>query len=142
MKEENRLRGKRARASGQRFEAKLRSFLESEGYVIDRWTNNVDLVLGKIVPAKSRFGMRSTGFPDFIAFKPGNVPIGVESKANKYLDSTERKKVKFYLDKGIFPKILVGYKGKKRGEINFEEYVSVENVKEIVRNGGKENGNG
>jgi hypothetical protein len=42
-------RGKLARASGARFELKVRSDLESQGWIMDKWTNNVDLQIGKMV---------------------------------------------------------------------------------------------
>ena len=43
MEEKNRIRGKKAKASGQRFELKVRADLESKGWIVDRWTNNVEL---------------------------------------------------------------------------------------------------
>jgi len=83
----NSLRGKKSRAAGNRFELKVRKDLESKGWIVDKWTNNVELgeimpelkgdgmFCGKLVPAKHKFrGMGipmaiGTGFPDFIAFK-------------------------------------------------------------------------
>ena len=81
--------GKKNRAAGSRFELKVRKDLESKGWIVDKWTNNVDLIFhedseklryidGNLIPAKHKFrGMgipmvMGTGFPDFIAFtKPG-----------------------------------------------------------------------
>ena len=34
--------GKRNRAAGLRFEAKVRAKLEAEGWILDKWTNNID----------------------------------------------------------------------------------------------------
>lgn len=44
MKEKNRIRGKKARESGQRFERKVRKDLESKGWIVDRWSNNVNMM--------------------------------------------------------------------------------------------------
>lgn len=35
-------RGKKSRASGQRFEAKVRQNLEDMGWIVCRWSNNVE----------------------------------------------------------------------------------------------------
>ena len=43
MKRKNRIRGKKARESGQRFERKVRAELESKGWICDRWRNNIEL---------------------------------------------------------------------------------------------------
>ena len=40
--------GKKNRASGARFELKTRKDLEKDGWIIDKWTNNVDLQFGKL----------------------------------------------------------------------------------------------
>ena len=113
--------GKKNRASGQRFELKVRKDLESKGWIVDKWTNNIKD--NKLVPAMSnRFNMRSMGFPDFVAFKNlhlGYKVIAVECKTGKYLDKEEKAKVKWYLDNNIFSKIFVAYEDKK--EIKFRE---------------------
>ena len=146
--------GKKNRAAGQRFEQKVRANLESHGWIVARWTNNVsdypesninlppeEREDRKLIPAKSnRFNMRTTGFPDFIAFKNytcwncvthkfgwcSKIVYGVESKGgdkkHKYLDKKEKEKCKWYLENNIFSKILIAKKGKKRGEIVYEEF--------------------
>ena len=120
--------GKKNRAAGARFELKVRNDLEKEGWVIDKWTNNVDLEEGKLVKAKRKFNPYrkvlgiGTGFPDFIAFRPKGKSyevIGVEVKGNGWLDKSEKEKCRFLLERGIFSKILVAKKGKKRGEIEY-----------------------
>ena len=41
--------GKKNRESGKRFELKVRADLEKQGYIVDRWTNQVELIeLGEI----------------------------------------------------------------------------------------------
>lgn len=90
--EKNKIRGKKARASGAAFEKKVRTDLESKGFTCDRWTNNVEFTIdfkesvegllqivgvpmGKLIPAKAKIRMgkqgpilmnQFTGFPDFI----------------------------------------------------------------------------
>jgi len=124
-------RGKLARAAGARFELKVRADLENDGWILDKWTNNVDLELGKLVKAKRKFNpfikilSIGTGFPDFVAFRQkGNLHevIGVEVKANGWLDKKEKEKCKFLLDKKIFSKILIARKSKERGKIEYVDF--------------------
>ena len=105
---QKKLQGKRNRASGARFELKVRKDLEDKGWVVSKWMNNVliqdlnenvELPNGKIkhlelknfslIPAKHKFrgpGIPmaiGTGFPDFIAFKLGeelSTPWGQHSR--------------------------------------------------------------
>ncbi len=73
------LMGKRSRAAGRRFEAKVRADLEKMGWIVDKWTNTVDYdregKIGKVVPAKRKYNpfkramAIGTGFPDFICFR-------------------------------------------------------------------------
>jgi len=129
------LRGKKNRESGQRFERKVRADLESKGWIVDRWTNNVELnnseEVGKLIPAKSRFGLRTTGFPDFIAYRHihqhskslqlASLIYGVECKSGGYLNKEEKAKCR-WLATNVFSKIFIASKGKKRGEIIYEEF--------------------
>ena len=127
----NSLRGKKNRASGARFELRVRGELEKKGWVIDKWTNNVDLEQKKLIKAKRKFnpflkilGIGS-GFPDFIAFKREGKRyevISVEVKSDGYLTQEEKEKCRFLLDKKIFGKILIAKKGKKRGEIEYVDF--------------------
>ncbi|VVB83153.1 Uncharacterised protein [uncultured archaeon] len=76
---EKSLRGKKSRAAGQRFEAKVRQDLEKIGWVVSKWMNTVDYdrenKTGKVVPAKRKYNpfMKvmtiGTGFPDFVCFR-------------------------------------------------------------------------
>lgn len=124
-------RGKRSRAAGARFELKVRKYMEDGGWVLDKWTNNVDLDAGLLVKAKRKYNpfkkmlIIGTGFPDFIALKPlekNHEVIGIEVKSNGWLDKSEKAKCKWLLEKGIFSKILIGKKGKKRGELVFDDF--------------------
>ena len=49
-------------------------------------------------------------------------PIAVEVKSNGYLKPEEKEKCEWLLENNIFSKILIVKKGKKRGEIIYEEY--------------------
>lgn len=162
-KADKKKQGKRNRAAGQRFELKVRKYLEKEGWIVAKWTNNME-IRGtpnckitdwkenegyRIVPAKHKFNFftkvmsMGTGFPDFIAFRLIKTPttkwmasspdcncigrdvydiIGVECKSGKYLDKAEKLKCAYLLQDNIFSKILVAYKGKKRGEIIYEKF--------------------
>lgn len=90
--------GKKARAIGQRFELAVRKDLEKKGWIVAKWTNNVEFEvctrcdelgnhpknckcdIGKLIPAKRKYNPFNkalsigTGFPDFIALKFINVP--------------------------------------------------------------------
>jgi len=128
---DKRLQGKRNRAAGQRFELKVRKDLEAKGWVVDRWSNNVDLDQDKLVAAKSRFGSRTNGFPDFIAMKPTECLYGIarytiwgiECKSAKYLDKTEKAKCKWLLKNHVFSEIYIVSKGKKRGETVYKKFL-------------------
>ena len=139
--------GKKNRQSGQRFELKVRKDLESKGWIVDKWSNNVVEATSKnpfeweggltIAPAKHKYRgpgipmVMGTGFPDFIAFQHPDYPdyvnnlqevIGVESKSNGFLTKEEKEKCKWYLENNVFSKILIASKGKKRGEIVYKEF--------------------
>jgi hypothetical protein len=128
------LQGKRNRKRGGDFERKVRKDIEDKKWTISRWQNNVEFsplneTEGRLVPAKSnRFSTRTNGFPDFIIYKmcqanPGwfNV-MGVECKSNGYLDKKEKEKCGWLIGKRIFNKIIIAKKGKKRGEIEYDEF--------------------
>jgi len=130
-KKKNSIRGKKSRAAGARFELKVRGNLESGGWIVDKWSNNVDLEEGKLVKAKRKYNPYKkvlgigTGFPDFIAFrsKGKNYEVmGVEVRGSGWLDKSEKEKCKFLLDKKVFSRLLIAKKGKKRGEIEYIDF--------------------
>jgi len=127
--------GKKNRAAGGRFELKVRNNLEKEGWIVDKWTNNIDLEKKELIKAKRKFNPFlkilgiGTGFPDLIAFKPkgnGYEIMGIEVKVNGWLDKDEKEKCKVLLEKKVFGKILIAKRGKKRGETEFIEFKSKE----------------
>lgn len=107
--------GKKSRRDGAKFELKIRADLEAKGLIVDRWSNQVDLELNKLVKAKSnRFNMRTCGFPDFICFQESSSGIyqvwGIEVKSNGKLSKTEKEKCQWLLKNNIFGKIFVASK--------------------------------
>jgi len=88
MKNKNKLRGKKARQSGKVFELRTRKDLESLGWFVAKYMNNIQLpefkvagtknehlIEGKLIPAKNKFRglkipmMLGSGFPDFICHR-------------------------------------------------------------------------
>ena len=142
--EDKKTLGKKSRAAGQRFELKVRKDLEEKGWIVAKWTNNVEFMCTHkehccaiLVKVKNKFlgpgrpMMLGAGFPDFICFrrrKPTNYVdksydlIGVESKMRGILDKQEKEKCKWLLDNHIFSKILIASKGTKRGQIVYKEF--------------------
>ncbi len=92
-------RRRKNKKSGSDFEKRVRKDLEEKGWIVDRWTNNVELgtvkwkkevsdnikipfenatriLKSKIIPARARWNyftkqmiMKNAGFPDFVAFQ-------------------------------------------------------------------------
>lgn len=134
--------GRLSRAAGARFELKVRKDLEDKGWIVDKWTKNVDLekmevfqARRKFIPGKGFMGLGS-GFPDFIAFKQivgrkeddfhAYKVVGVESKMNGTLEKVEKEKCHFLLEQGVFKDILIARKGEKKGSIEYVDFVTGE----------------
>lgn len=132
-KKSNVEKGKNSKAKGVRFELKVRRDLESKGRIIDKWNNNVDLENGELIIAKRKFNPYSnamaigTGFPDFISIKhvydDRYSVIGVEVKMNGILSKIEKEKCVWYLQKKVFSQIWIAKKSKKRGEIEYDDFL-------------------
>lgn len=132
--------GKRAKASGARFELKVRKDLESKNWIVSKWMNNVryDKDYCGLIPAKHKFRGSGipmaigTGFPDFICFKQiigiptGYIIHGVEVKSNGRLKPEEKEKCSWLLKNKIFSKILIAKKIKVGRRVAVE-YKEVEN---------------
>jgi len=131
--------GKKNKAAGKVFEAKVRADLESKGWIVCKWANQVDLEKGKLCPVKPKFNpftksiiYSGTGFPDFVCFKMYLLyplcfeVMGVECKGgkiNKYLDKEEKAKCKWLLDSKIFGTIVIATRGTKRGTIQYDQFL-------------------
>lgn len=127
--------GKRNKASGADFEKRTRADLESKGWIVSKWQNNIKE--GKCVPAKpGRYMMMQTGFPDFMAFRQKLIKINegfeaynidgtyeiifVECKSNGYLKPEEKEKAEWYLKNNYCSKFLVAKKVKEKNRIKIE----------------------
>lgn len=138
-KKENIKKGKISRAKGARFELKVREDLETKGFIVDKWSNNVDLEKEKIVPAKRKYNpfrkalVIGTGFPDFIAIKHLDKGIyrviGVEVKVNGILSKIEKQKCALCLKKKVFSEIWIAKYVKKGRKV----FVKYEDFKERYR---------
>jgi len=134
-KKSNVKKGRKSRAVGGRFELKVRKDLEDKGRVVDKWSNNVDLEKGEIVPAKRKYNpfrkamVIGTGFPDFVSIKhiyEGSYSvIGVEVKINGKLSKEEKEKCAWYLKRKIFSEIWIARAVKKgrRIEIKYDDFL-------------------
>jgi len=137
--------GKRNRKKGGDFEREVRSDLESRGYIVSKWSNNIECIkendinnpgkkiytCTKLIPAKHKFNpfnkafSLGTGFPDFIAYKKsdnGFCIIGCEAKSNGYLDQEEKAKCRWLIKNNIFNKLWIAKKDKDGRGIKYEEF--------------------
>lgn len=136
-------RGKKSRAAGQRFEAKVRQDLEEKGWIVSKWMNTIDYdrdgKIGKLVPAKRKYNpfMKvmtiGTGFPDFVCFKKKSEEdyevIGLEVKSNGYLDQIEKSMCLWLLENKIFSRILIARKPREGKEIEYLDFIEKYNKK-------------
>ena len=123
-------KGRTSRASGARFELKVREDLINKKWIVDKWSNNVDLKTQEVVVAKRKFNpfkkvmTIGTGFPDFIAFQLLDNEkykiIGVECKVNGLLSREEKEKCLVLLNKKIFSEIWIAKKKKVGRKIEVE----------------------
>ncbi|MCH7850316.1 MAG: hypothetical protein IH845_01605 [Nanoarchaeota archaeon] len=137
-------KGAKSKARGGQFELRVRKDLEEKGWIVDKWSNNLDLETKEIRAAKKKFNPFSkamtigTGFPDFVCFeKRGDLykVIGVEVKMNGTLSLLEKNKCKLYLEKQIFNEILIAKKAKKIKKSNrvLIEYISFNEIEARMR---------
>jgi hypothetical protein len=143
MTEEKRRQGRLNKAAGRRFEMSVRKDLESDGWIVCKWANNVEN--NKLIPAKHKFNpftkvmSYGNGFPDFVCFKrirtagvglsydyedkPLYEVIGVESKMGSYLDKNEKVKCLWLINNKVFNYILIASRNKyKRGKILYNRF--------------------
>ena len=110
--------GKKNRAKGGEFEREVRADLVADGYIVDKFNNNIDLWIegevvmgGEFIQSKPYFlrgrgMMMGAGFPDFIAFKKslkgeGHEIILVECKLNGKLEKLEKQKMGWLESEGF-----------------------------------------
>lgn len=93
-------------------------------FITFRWIWKVDLekALGVGMVLESTKSFPINGLEDYCGdFMMWEV-VGVEVKSNGYLDKEEKSKCKWLLDNKVFSRILIAKKGKKRGEIVYDEF--------------------
>lgn len=95
-----------SKRKGSDWEYRVKKYFEDMGYLVSRWSSNVDLKKNKLIPARPRFNpgtksflMNSAGFPDFVVVSP-YFWFFVECKLNGKLSAEEKKKAAFYKDLG------------------------------------------
>ena len=112
--------GKKNKVTGLDTEKRTREDLEAKGWIVDKWTNTIKE--DELVKVKNSWRgrgipmMLGAGFPDFIAFRKiamGHEVIGVECKANGYLEKKERDMCEWLLDHNVFSKILIASRAKE-----------------------------
>ncbi len=125
--------GKKNRAAGLRFEAKVREDLESMGWIVNKWMNTIDAEKNKVVPAKRKYNpyLRAlsigNGFPDFMCFKKSGRKFdvyGLEVKKNGSLTKVEKGMCFWLLENKIFSRILIAkavQKGRKI-EVEYDDF--------------------
>lgn len=140
-KKSNIKKGKKSKTKGGTFELQVRKDLTDKSWIVDKWTNNLDLETKKIIPAKRKFNpfnkvmALGTGFPDFIAFQKSKEKydiIGVEVKTSGTLSREEKEKCKLYLEKEIFREIWIAKKKKEKNKASIE-YINFEDIKKRMR---------
>ncbi len=117
--------GKRNRRIGAEFERAVRRDMNYKGWIIDKFTSNIELENMRIVQAKSnRWNSRSCGFPDFVIFRKLGELFEVrfiECKTNNILSKPEKLKLDFLVKKGF--RTFVAFKeGKNIKYREFFEY--------------------
>jgi hypothetical protein len=102
--------GKKNKIDGAKFELLVRKKLESEGWIVSKWQNNIEweqyasdgfdgkdnsnLRIGKIISAKRKYNPFNkvltigTGFPDFVCFRKADIKVKL---GNVFLDEDEFK---------------------------------------------------
>ena len=122
------VQGKRNRRAGLDFEREVRMQLEEEGWIVNKHSNNIDLINNRFVPAKSnRFGMRQGGFPDFMIIRSASWLKGrphflvkfVECKKGKYLNGEEKDKMQWLTSRGF--ECFVAYDNERK--VEFRKFV-------------------
>jgi len=133
--------GKRNKRMGADFERRVRKDLEEKGWIVAKYSNNVDLEKNKCIPSKpGRFRMMQTGFPDFIAYTNKEeyecetlktigygrklyIIFFIECKVNGTLSKIEKEKAQWYLKNKYCSKFLIAYKTKEKNrvKVNYKE---------------------
>jgi hypothetical protein len=144
--------GKKNRASGAAFELRVRKDLEQKGWIVDKWTNNIEfniehqgnaacvdpdeVIVGKLHPARRKYlgpgrpMVIGTGFPDFICIRVHDLSSPqtyhvqfVECKSNGSLNKIEKQKCRWLIEQGYNVLIAEKTKVKNRIVIVYNDFV-------------------
>ena len=141
MKTKRQIQGKKNRASGARFELKVRKDLESKGWIVAKWSNNVefDSHKEKVSTAGSSMvrSISATNIPGFDSpncgklisakhkFRGIGIPMAMGTGFPDFICFRPVKKVHIMFDKHDFekpfPYIIVGVEVKSNGYLSKEE---------------------
>ena len=127
--------GKLNRASGKRFELKVRADLESEGWIVFRNSNDLKdnkfkQTTGHWNPFTKTIIVSQSGFPDFICIHQGNKDCApnilphvkfFECKTNRQLSPIEKEKCE-WIEKNLYIEVHIASKGEIRGEIIYRRW--------------------
>ncbi len=128
--------GKQNRAKGLAFELKTRKELEKMGFIVNKWSQNVDLKKGIMHPARNKYIPRKglmpgLGFPDFVTLmKTGSTRRNlkyrhnvrwVECKTNNTLSKEEKLKLNWMLEQGY--DCWIAYQDEETKEVKFRKFV-------------------
>lgn len=141
--------GRRNRANGASFELRVRKDLEGKGWLVDKFSNNIEFVLqpqdlkqlngerpsARLIPAKRKYAgpgrpmAIGTGFPDFVCIKVHDLSDPqtylvqfVECKTNGKLDKIEKQKCAWLQEQGYNILIASKTKVKNRIVIKYENF--------------------
>ena len=144
--ENKRMQGKKNRAAGQRFEKRVRADLEKKGWIVDRWTNNLEEIPDEKIISPIKAGMlgktrremaEQRGYKTFklIPAKPKfvfnpvikrRIPIGMSSGFPDFIAISEKwhlikslKQLDNSIPKGL--KVVFGIEAKSNGKLDQEE---------------------
>ena len=142
--------GKTNRRKGKDFEAKARNHFIEKGWIVDKFSNNIDLDNNCFKPAgikyiPTRGMMPGLGFPDFVMFKQrgeGMFSTGrdyqllfVECKINNTLSKLEKQKMQWLVDQGH--RCFVAFNNE--GKIGTREFLEYKERKKVHREADESN---
>lgn len=119
--------GKKNRRDGAAFELAFRKKYEAKGWIVDKFSSNIDLENNCIKMAGAKYIpgrglMPGLGFPDFILFKKRGYEYDLcfcECKINNKLSKIEKQKLDWLVKQGH--RCFVAYKDDK--EIGIREFL-------------------
>lgn len=128
--------GKTNRRKGKDFELKTRKYFEAKGWIVDKFSSNIDLENDCMKPAGIKYipgrgMMPGLGFPDFVMFKHREACryqlVFVECKTNNTLTKLEKQKLQWLVDHGH--RCFVAFNNE--GKIGTREFLEYKEQKKV-----------